>query len=108
MKVRSLALALTMLAACSNNTGPVVYTILVQRLVGPIYGPDCGGPQTPRLPPYGQRPPKVGIPLAEASRGASMSRRRSASSRYWTLSRAGLSAFPRAGSATAICHGVRQ
>src|SRR6266540_3820373 len=40
MKVRSLALALTMLTACSNNTGPVVYTILVQRLVGPIYGPD--------------------------------------------------------------------
>ena len=40
MKVRSFALALTMLAACSNNTGPVVYTILVQRLVSPIYGPD--------------------------------------------------------------------
>ncbi len=40
MKVRSLALAFTMLAACSNNTGPVVYTILVQRLVSPIYGPD--------------------------------------------------------------------
>ena len=41
MPVRSFALALTVLAACSNSTtGPIAYTILVERLVSPIYGPD--------------------------------------------------------------------
>ena len=41
MPGRSFALALTMLVACSNSTTPpIVYTILVQRTVGPIYGPD--------------------------------------------------------------------
>ena len=41
MAGKSLALALTMLAGCSNSTtGPTGYTILVQRVVSPIYGPD--------------------------------------------------------------------
>jgi hypothetical protein len=41
MQVRSLSIAMTILAACSNSTiGPISYTVLVSQLLGPLSGPD--------------------------------------------------------------------